>query len=63
MRVRLTRKLADEVDGTDVKGRVVGDVLELPLVEAHLLIAENRAVPEPRSAERPDFAYSEARAS
>jgi hypothetical protein len=45
MRVRLTRKLADCLDGVDLSDRRVGDVFELPTVEAHLLIAEGWAQP------------------
>jgi hypothetical protein len=45
MWVRLTRKLADFVDGVDVSDRRVGDLFELPTVEAHLLIAEGWAQP------------------
>jgi hypothetical protein len=45
MWVRLTRKLADFLDGVDVSDRRVGDVFELPTVEAHLLILESWAQP------------------
>jgi hypothetical protein len=41
MRVRLTRKLSDRIDGV----RRVGQVLDLPLAQAHLLLAEQWAVP------------------
>lgn len=44
MRVRLTRKLADCLDGVDLSRYAVGDVLDLPKWEAHLLIAEGWAV-------------------
>jgi hypothetical protein len=40
MLIRLTRKLADCLDGIDVSGRHVGDVFDLPTPEAKLLIAE-----------------------
>ncbi len=46
MRVRLTRKLAESVDGVDLSAYGVGDVLDVPPADAHLLIAENWAVPE-----------------
>jgi len=46
MRVRLTRKLADRIDGVDLRGCVVGDVLELPRAQASLLIAEEWATLE-----------------
>ena len=44
MRVRLTRKLAERVDGIDLTGRRVGDVLELPDREALCLMSEGWAV-------------------
>ena len=44
MRIRLTRKLADCLDGVDLSHYSVGDVLDLPRREAHLLIAEGWAV-------------------
>jgi hypothetical protein len=43
MWVRLTRKLADFLDGVDVSDRHAGDVFELPTCDAHLLIAEGWA--------------------
>jgi hypothetical protein len=46
MRVRLTRKLANEMDGVDVTHANVGDVLELHESQAQLLIAEGWAVQE-----------------
>jgi hypothetical protein len=77
MKVRLTSKLADTLDGVDVSGYDVGQVIDLPTLQAKLLIAENWAVPErrfgeplppavePRSAKRHDDGYerSEERAS
>jgi hypothetical protein len=45
MRIRLVRKLADNLDGIDVTGRHEGDVLDLPAERAALLIAEQWAVP------------------
>jgi hypothetical protein len=47
--VWLTRKLADVVDGIDLSGRVVGDVLDLPVREASLLMAEQYAEPDRRA--------------
>ena len=44
MRVRLTRKLANMVDGMDLSGHDVGDVFELPARDARILIAEGWAV-------------------
>jgi hypothetical protein len=43
MWIRLTRKLADFLDGVDVSNRHAGDVFELPTCDAHLLIAEGWA--------------------
>ena len=64
MRVRLTRKFADEIDGIDLKGHEVGDVLDLPEPQAHLILAEEWAMPERRAAERPrETPVPESRAS
>lgn len=54
MRVRLTRKLAESVDGVDLSAHGVGDILDVSPDDAQLLIAENWAVPEDVSAERAD---------
>ena len=43
MAVRLTRKLADMIDGIDLSACRVGDVLHLPWHGAWLLIAEGWA--------------------
>src|SRR4051812_28613081 len=43
MHVRLTRKLAERVDGIDLAGHREGDVLDLGQREAELLIAEGWA--------------------
>ncbi len=51
--VRLTRKYAEVLNGVDLSGRHVGERLPLPPREAHLLIAEGWAAPEPRR--RSDF--------
>jgi hypothetical protein len=40
MKVRLTRKLAERIDGISLEGRSVGDVFDVPEPEARLLIAE-----------------------
>jgi hypothetical protein len=57
MKVRLTRKLADQLDGIDVSSRREGDVFDLPRDHAQLLIAEHWAVPIQR-AERRGLAQS-----
>ncbi len=43
MRVRLTVKLAEVVNGIDLSSYVEGDVLELPARQARLLLAEKWA--------------------
>jgi hypothetical protein len=48
MRVRLIRKLADQLDGVDLSGHEIGDVFDLPSVEAGILVAEEWATPERR---------------
>lgn len=48
MKVVLTRKLADSMDGIDVAAYQVGDVLDLTVSEARLLMAEQWATPERR---------------
>ena len=45
MRVRLTRKFAEQLDGVDLRAHDVGDVLDLPEREARLLLAEEWAEP------------------
>jgi hypothetical protein len=45
MRIRLTRKLSQRLNGVDISGRSVGDVIELPRHEAELLLAEGWALP------------------
>jgi hypothetical protein len=52
MRIRLTRKLADQMDGIDLKGQEVGSLLDLPEAEASLLVAEDWAILERRMKER-----------
>jgi hypothetical protein len=44
MLVRLTRKLAERINGIDLCNRAVGDVMELPDREALALVAEGWAV-------------------
>jgi hypothetical protein len=43
MRVRLIRKFAETIDGIDISHCRVGDVLELSLDDARILIAEGWA--------------------
>jgi len=43
MRVRLTRKLADAINGIDLSDRHVGDLLDLSKHDADVLVAEGWA--------------------
>jgi hypothetical protein len=43
MHVRLTRKLANKVDGIDLSRWKVGDVIEMPSRDALMLVAEGWA--------------------
>lgn len=45
--VRLTRKLAEAIDGISLEGREVGDRMPLPSNEARMLLAEGWAEPLP----------------
>ena len=53
MKVVLTRKLAQVVDGIDISGYGVGDLLDLPTPEARLLVAERWATPDRREQHGP----------
>jgi hypothetical protein len=44
-RIRLIRKLADQLDGIDVSARVEGEVFALPDADAQMLVAEGWARP------------------
>ena len=59
MRIRLTRKLADCLDGVDLSRYSVGDVLDLPRREAHLLVAEGWAVSSEGTGERQSCTLTE----
>ena len=45
MRIRLTRKLARQLNGVDLAHLEVGDVIDLPRRDAQVLIAEGWARP------------------
>jgi hypothetical protein len=45
VQVRLTKKLADAIDGIDLSDRRVGDVVDLPKHDAEILLAEGWASP------------------
>jgi hypothetical protein len=51
MKVRLTRKLAEHIDGVDLTRHEVGETLDVPLTEAMLLIAERWAMPARRESD------------
>jgi hypothetical protein len=48
MKVRLTKKLAERLDGIDVSDRQEGDLLELSAHDAAMLVEERWAIPERR---------------
>ena len=54
MNLRLTRKLAEVIDGVDLTGRAVGDIVKLPASEARLLIAEGWAVEDTKGRQGTD---------
>jgi hypothetical protein len=43
VRVRLTRKFAERIDGVDLSHRRTGEIVEMSPRDAHLLIAEGWA--------------------
>jgi hypothetical protein len=45
MRIRLTRKLSQLLNGIDISRLSVGDVIDLPRHDAELLLAEGWALP------------------
>ncbi|HMJ82973.1 MAG TPA: hypothetical protein VK504_07390 [Vicinamibacterales bacterium] len=45
MQVRLTKKLAEAIDGIDLSDRRVGDVVDLSKHDAEMLLAEGWASP------------------
>jgi hypothetical protein len=45
MRIRLTRKLSQSLNGVDLSRQRVGDVIDLPRHDAELLLAEGWALP------------------
>jgi hypothetical protein len=47
MRIRLIRKLAENIDGVDLSAHATGDFLDLPDLDAQLLLAEGWAEPAP----------------
>ena len=52
MRVRLTRKLADMIDGVDLSGHNPGDLLNLPEAQGRLIVAEQWGIEERRAVDR-----------
>jgi hypothetical protein len=53
MKVRLTRKLADRINGIDLSEHQVGDTLDLNALEANLILSEGWALPERRTGSSP----------
>lgn len=53
MRVRLVRKLAEAIDGVDLRGHDVDEVFDVSPRDARLLVAEEWAIAERRSADLP----------
>jgi hypothetical protein len=53
MKVWLTRKYAERIDGVDLSGRHIGDRFDLPTIEAELLVAEQWALPDRRNTSTP----------
>jgi hypothetical protein len=45
MRIRLTRKLSQRLNGVDISRQSVGDIVDLPRHDAELLLAEGWALP------------------
>jgi hypothetical protein len=45
MRIRLTGKLSELLNGVDISRRTVGDVIDLPRSDAELLLAAGWALP------------------
>jgi len=55
MKVRLTHKYADWIDGIDLTDRRVGEIIDMPESEARLLVLEQWALPEPREEYASEF--------
>jgi hypothetical protein len=53
MTVWLIRKYAERIDGVDLSGRHIGDRIDLPQIEAELLVAEQWALPDRRITSTP----------
>jgi hypothetical protein len=53
MRVRLVRKFAETIDGVDLRGHQVDEVFDVSPKDARLLMAEEWAIAERRSADLP----------
>ena len=51
MKVLLTRKYAERIDGVDLRGKEPGDLLDIPREDARMLLAEEWAIPERRETE------------
>jgi hypothetical protein len=51
MKVWLTRKYAERIDGVDLSGKEPGDLLDIPREDARMLLAEEWAIPERRESQ------------
>ena len=70
MQIRLTRKLAESIDGVDLSHDEVGKVIDVPVHDAQVLIAEGWGSPAntaddraPRRRKRSDDVQGSARKS
>jgi hypothetical protein len=61
MKVRLTRKLAESIDGVDLSHKRVGKIINVERHNAQLLIAEGWGAPADTVGERSSDIRSEAR--
>ena len=61
MKVRLTKKLAERIDGVDLSEHHVGEVLELSARESRVLIAEEWATERERRRVQAELVGSERR--
>jgi len=61
MKVRLTKKLAERIDGVDLSDYHVGEVLELSARESRVLIAEEWATARERRRVQAEVVGSERR--
>jgi hypothetical protein len=63
VRIRLIKKLAEMIDGIDLRAHKAGDVLDLTRSEARLLLAEGWAVREGGTGNRRQYVSGASHAS